>query len=256
MILEKKLMTRKRKKIQIGIPVKGQIFIFVILTVIYTVFFSNYFNISEVAIFESNKITTDNIIKTLTLDIKNKNLILLKTDFIKNRITNQYPQIKNLEINKKLPNTLHIKYDKFKQLAFLEQKELDTIFFTVNETGVIEQTQEKPIELPQIIIQGMKLEEGMQIITPTKLDFIVESINLLKKELNAKIKHIVYLPKAQETHLILENNTQIWLDMTFDYKQQINKLKFAKPHLNLEKYYEYIDLRIKSAKGHKIFYKE
>jgi len=249
-------MSRKRKKTQIKINTKAQILLIVILAIIYTVFFSNFFKITEVIILESNKISTSNLIQKVTLDIKYQNLLLLKKEIINTRIKNYYPQIKNLKISKKFPNTLQINYDKFANLAYLEQQELDTIYFTLNETGVISRSEEKPIELPKIILQGLKLEEGMQVITPQKLNFIVNSINLLKKDLNTNVKNIVYLPKAQETHLILENNTQIWLDMTFDYKQQINKLKFAKPHINLKNYYQYIDLRIKSAKGHKIFYKE
>jgi len=249
-------MSRKRKKIHLRFSIKSQIFLLIILASLYTTFFSNYFKVQEIIIFESKKISQDNLIKKITLDIKNKNIVLLKKEVLEQRIKNHYPQIKNLTIQKKLPQTIHIHYDNFKKLAFLEQKELEIQYFTVNETGVINISQEKPIELPQIILQGLKLEEGMQIITPHKLNFIVESINLLKKELNTTVKNIIYLPKAQETHLVLDNNTQIWLDMTFDNKEQINKLKFAKPHINLKNHYQYIDLRIKSAKGHKIFYKE
>lgn len=249
-------MSRKRKKTSIKINFKVQLTFLILLSCIYTVFFSNYFKIQEIIILESNKLTTSNLIKKITLDIKNQNIILLDKETITARIKNHYPQIKNLNISKKLPQTLQINYDKFANLAYLEQQELEMNYYTVDETGVITKSEEKPIELPKITLQGLKLEEGMQIITPTKLNFIVDSINLLKKELNISVKNITYLPKAQETHLVLENNTQIWLDMTFDHKEQINKLKFAKPHIDLNNYYQYIDLRIKSAKGHKIFYKE
>jgi cell division septal protein FtsQ len=249
-------MSRKRKKIKVHFSIKSQLILFIILGTIYTAFFSNYFKVQEVIILESNKLSSDNLIQRITLDLKNQNILLLKKDTISTRIKNHYPQIKNLHIKKRLPQTIQIHYDKFKNLAFLEQTELETSYFTINETGVITKSQEKPIELPQIILQGLKLEEGMQIVTPQKLTFIVDSINLLKKDLNTDVKNILYLPKAQEIHLILNNNTQIWLDMTFDHKEQINKLKFSKPHINLANYYQYIDLRIKSAKGHKIFYKE
>ena len=247
---------RPRKKNNFKISAKTQLVLAVILLAIYTVFISNLFRIQKINILESNKYQKDSLLNSLTLDVKKQNIILFKKNNLENRIKNHFPQIKNLELKKQLPQTLVIKYDKFEKLAYLEQTELETSYFTINETGLIEKTDIKPIELPKIILEGIRLEEGMQIITPEKLNFIVDSINHLKKELEVNTTEIKYLPKAQETHLITDNGTKIWLDMTYDYKQQLNKLKFAKPHINLQNKYQYIDLRIKSAKGHKIFYKE
>jgi len=140
-------------------------------------------------------------------------------------------------------------------LAYINDATSDNGFFTINETGILETKTEKPIDLPELIVPLDNLMEGMQVITQEKIQFMVDSYNHFKKETKVNISKIKYLPKAQEIHFILENNTQIWIDMTYDYKKQINKLLFAKENLDLSQYYQHIDLRIKSAKGHKIFYK-
>ena len=97
--------------------------------------------------------------------------------------------------------------------------------------------------------------EGMQVITTDKIQYMVDAFNYFKEKIKINIKQIKYLPQAQEIHFILETNTNIWIDMTYDFKSQINKLNFAKENLDLSQTYQHIDLRIKSAKGHKIFFK-
>ena len=74
----------------------------------------------------------------------------------------------------------------------------------------------------------MTILEGMQVITTDKIQYMVDAFNYFKEKIKINIKQIKYLPQAQEIHFILETNTHIWIDMTYDFKSQINKLNFAK----------------------------
>jgi len=247
--------SRRAKKYKIKLALPYQILIFIALLAIYLVNFSGIFLIKNILIFEEGKLTNNSNIENILIDVYKSNLILTNTENIERRITNQYPQINNLHVSKQVPDTLNINFNKFKTLAYINDATSDNGFFTINETGILETKTEKPIDLPELIVPLDNLMEGMQVITQEKIQFMVDSYNHFKKETKVNISKIKYLPKAQEIHFILENNTQIWIDMTYDYKKQINKLLFAKENLDLSQYYQHIDLRIKSAKGHKIFYK-
>jgi hypothetical protein len=246
---------RKTKK-NIQLSKKHIIGVFLILITAYILFFSAIFKIQSIIILESNKQIQDSIISKITFDIKNQNLILLKKRHLTKRITTSYPQIKELKIIKKFPKNLIIAYKKLEDLAYFSQQEIETKYFVVNQTGVIARTEAKPIDLPEIFLPGIKLEEGMQIITPEKIQFTIDALNYLEQQTKLNVQNIKYLPKAQEIHFLVDSGTYIWLDMSYDYKTQIQKLSYALSQLKPENSsYEYIDLRIKSANGAKIFYK-
>ncbi len=248
----KKRITKK----SIQVSKKHIIGIFCILVTTYVLFFSPVFKIQSVIILESNKQIQDSIISKITFDIKKQNLILLKKRQLIKRIVTSYPQIQELKIIKKFPKNLIITYKKFEDLAYFSQQEIEVNYFVVNQTGVITRVQAKPIDLPEILLPGIKLEEGMQIITPEKIQFTVNALNYLEEQTKLNVKNIKYLPKAQEIHFLIDSGTYIWIDMSYDYKTQIQKLSYALSQLKPDSNnYEYIDLRIKSANGAKIFYK-
>ncbi len=247
--------SRKSKKYKVKLSIPAQILVFISILIIYIINFSGIFNIKHIQVLEQNQVSNNSNIQNLLIDLNKNNLILTKTNNIKTRITNQYPQINNLKITKSYPDTLIINFDKFKTLAYVNDKSAANGFFTINETGILENQNEKPINLPELLIPQKNLVEGMQVITTEKIQYMVDAYNHFKAKLQINIQQIKYLPQAQEIHFILDNNTQIWIDTTYDYKNQINKLIFAKENIDLNTQYQHIDLRIKSAKGHKIFYK-
>ncbi len=94
------------------------------------------------------------------------------------------------------------------------------------------------------------------VLKTEELNYILDAKSYFEEKMNIKVKESNFLPKAKELRLFTDRNFQVWIDMSYDFKEQINKLKNAVPKINpYQVQYEYIDLRIKSAEGQKIIYR-
>ncbi|MBI2463983.1 FtsQ-type POTRA domain-containing protein [Candidatus Peregrinibacteria bacterium] len=249
-----KKQPKKSKKIWLVLPILAGTFM-----AIYGIFFSSWFNIKTITIKNENAAMNDSSAYENTLvSVKNKNLLFVRTEVIKAKIMEQYPELKNIEIKKILPDQLKITIEGYEIVANLintfenyEKK------FELNATGYLVMEDIENPELPYIMITTEKaLSLKTQVIKPDKLIFTLDAIKKFEEMFKMVILDAKYMEVEREVHLRTEKHFVVWLDMEKDLDEQLNKLKKAIPKLDIfSTPLEYIDLRIAGTNNDKLIFK-
>lgn len=226
----------------------------------YAVFFTEVFIIKKVLIFESEIESSNVQIRKIADPLRNGNLFLFSKEELAESIRKRANNLTNLTITRKIPDTVIIKYEKFKDVAnianLIGPAQVKKSFI-INEIGILTEQDKISTSLPTISVFSDKAYlVGDQIINTKDLKYILDAKNHYQEKFDMKIIETRYLPKPQEIRLVTERNFQIWLDIVVPYAEQFNKLKNAIPKINIyDGPLEYVDLRIQSAQGQKIIYK-
>jgi len=233
-----------------------------ILYITNALFISESLTIQTIQINENELPVNDHPIEGLLDSLKGSNILLLKTNDFEYYLEQQYPQYETLRISKNLPDTLTITLKTYPVVANLtvEVTDGDEQTFSLTAAGQTTNYEESNIiqaDLRTIIIESdQSLGESTFIMTQEKIAFILEAMQDFEDRFGMAVLHARYFDIERETHLWTERNFYVWLDMTADLDEQLNKLKKGLPRLNIyEVDLEYIDLRIAGINGEKIIYK-
>lgn len=235
----------------------------IILYITNALFISNNLTIQNIQIKEDNIILMEHPIEALLSDLKGSNLLLLNADNYEPYLRDKYPQYETLKIHKNLPDTLLVTLKTYPVVAKLtvEVPEGEDQEFLISSAGRTTSYEEvvtvNPETLRQIIIESdQSLGSGTEIISQDHLAFILEAMQNFEDRFGMEVLHARYFDIEREVHLWTERNFYVWLDITVDLDEQLNKLKKGLPRLNIyEENLEYIDLRIGGINGEKIIFK-
>jgi len=233
---------------------------FIILGILYFLFFTTYFQLKTIQIYEGEALSSNKQIRKLVDPIRKQNLLLIPKDKVAILLQNEVANMDQVRIQKKYPDTLIIQYQKFAEVANLinfNQNTEETQKFIINEIGIITESNRNDPGLKIIRTQSKKnYQLGDQILKREHIVYILASIQFFQEKFNLEVTETKFLPTARELHLKSERGFYVWLDITQKYETQIQKLKNAIPKIDIySDNFQYIDLRIESAKGDKIIYK-
>lgn len=236
------------------------IFLAIFIALIYTLFFTQTFNVKKILIYEGPEESTNIQIRRITEPLRNRNIILFSKNDLENLIKNRIDNITSLEIVKQYPDTVIIRYDRFSDVANITNligRLQVRKSFIINENGILVEEDKISSALPNITIQTESaFNLGENVINSDHLRFMLNAKNFFEERFDLKVTDIRYIPRAREIRFTTERDFEVWIDLTFDYREQINKLRNAVPKINVyEGPLEYVDLRIRSAEGQKIIYK-
>lgn len=226
----------------------------------YFVSFSNYFLIKDISVkFKEENDMNDKIdINKYIAPYIQTNLLFFDEKSIKAQAMKAFPQISNIEVKKVLPNHVKLEITTYEivaniinRLAGRERK-----FQILNSGYLIKEGNEDP-SLPYIVISSETLLQPLsQIISPDNLSYILEASKGFNEKFNMRVLDSEYLPIGREVHLRTEKNFLVWLDMEQPWGKQLNKLKQALTKLDIYQIpLKYIDLRIGSSNGEKVYYR-
>jgi hypothetical protein len=245
-----------------SLPVKKWLFyglgIIVVLAVLYTTIFTNFFQLKQWKIYGDDIIQENSKFEEFLAVHNGKNLAFLDTGKIETTIKSQYPEIKNLRIKKMFPDTLIMEYENFPEVANLFNIIGDTQKkFIINEIGLLVQ---QDFENPMLPYIKIKTEKALQLnesaIPREKLEYLLDSIYEYEDLFGMKVLDAEYKVEEREIHLKTEREFIIWLDTSLTLQEQYGKLKKALSELNIyTESLEYIDLRISSVSGERIIFK-
>jgi len=241
-------------------------FIFVFLIVIlYSLFFSDFFQIKEVVVSGNKKVLKEEIIKVAEneflkkkLFFPAKNILLVNLGNIKENILDAFPQIADVKIKRKLPKTLSFNILERKGVAqfcrafeLFTKEESQTVYqkcFLLDEEGVVfEEIIKDNIFLPKIVLsknqEKNELELGQEIIENQLLSGILDIFSQLK-DLNIETKEFLIVSEERINVKTLDN-WEIYFNPKEDLDWQLTKLKAVLKNIPLEKRndLEYIELR-------------
>jgi hypothetical protein len=236
------------------------IFIGLFLASAYLTFFTEIFYIKKILIYEGAKESNNLSIRKIVEPLRNRNLFLFSTDELKNTITERVDNLSNLQVQRKIPNTLIVKFENFKNVAnitnIIGKLEVKKSFI-INENGLLIAEDKISTTLPNISIKSEKAYNiGDQILKVENLKYILEAKKQFEEKFKIKVTETKFLPNPKEVRFVTEKGFEVWLDLLVPYSEQLMKLKNSIPKIDLYSgNLQYVDLRIQSAEGQKIIYK-
>lgn len=215
--------------------------------------FSGFFEVKKVTILRSSlELPLQEVEAKVNELVFEKNIFSIDTASLQKAIRDLVLDASRVEISKNYPAEIQVEIFKFPIIAELR---LGTEQIFLNENGY-QVTGELPSNDILTITLGENLElEDLQrqLVEPQHLSAMRDAVFYFESLTDLKVLSVKYFPVCREIHLKASENFDVWIDLTSDYRSQIDKLKIASEKLNLENTgLEYVDLRIRN----KIFYKE
>ncbi|MBU1089591.1 FtsQ-type POTRA domain-containing protein [Patescibacteria group bacterium] len=215
-------------------------------------YFSGFFDVQKVSVARSS---LDLPLEEIELSIRElafgKNIFGIEKDLLARAVRELRPDIARVEVHKKYPREIAVEVFKFPIVAELRSNS-ESIFLNENGFRVFGDASDRDTLQLTLGEEIDFADPEKQVINPAHLDLIREAVFYFEALTDLKILNTKYFPISREAHLKNEKNFDVWLDLTQDFREQLNKLVAAADLLKIsEKKYEYIDLRIRG----KIFIK-
>lgn len=227
---------------------------------IYWLYFSPYFNVSQVVMAERD-IAQEDLGGQIQAKLESqigKNLFTLDTDKLESQSRKIFPELETIEIKKNYPSTLEISFNQYPLVAnVVHESSAIKKNYIVNSVGYIMKEDFENPNLPYIYMRSDEpANPESQLIEANKLVYILESVIYFEDKFGMGIKSVEYLAIPREIHLLTARDFEIWLDVQMTPEDQLKKLKKAVVKLDIyNENLDYIDLRIAGANGDKIIYK-
>ncbi len=216
--------------------------------VVYFLFFSRFFNIEKVFVVGQERLQKEEIenlvknnLKRKILFFETKNIFLANLSDIEKKILSNFPQIFELKIKRKLPNSLIVELKERKEIASFCHGEC----FLLDKEGVVFEKNQENLNLPKIENEDFEgeIKLGEKILEKEILEKILQAKNKIE-ELEIEIEKI--LVSKENFYFFTKDGWKIILNPKEDIDWQVKKLEVAlKEAIPKEKrgLLEYIDLR-------------
>lgn len=227
------------------------IIIFIVLII--SLIFWPLFKIKFIEIIKQDNITNMTIAYKATDKFRWNSILNIKENDVLKRLKDYQQNIKDIDIDIALPDTLKINISSYKWIfnTIINEKS-----YIVTENGtLIPQTFSEELKELKIIkdFDKNKFIDYKKIFNTKFLSDIVLIVSSLKENIiEINISEIKYFITERELHIKTEKNTILIFNLNSNIKEQIEKISiFNKEHVNIDKNpIIYIDLRIKN----KVFY--
>jgi len=218
--------------------------------IFYLIFFYPLFQIKEIEISGNQKIFKENLENFLKEKINQnflffsstKSIFLINFSQIKKELFKNFPQIDEINLKRKFPNSIVLQINEKKPVAIFCKEEC----FFIDEEGIIF---ESTLIEPNFFILKKEIKGeiilGQEVIKKEQISKILEIDSKLKNELKILTKEILVVSEERFNVKNLEN-WQIYFNFKENLDWQLTKLRTVLekeiPH-EKRKNLEYIDLR-------------
>ncbi len=232
---------RKRLNLTLSAGLLGKIIVgLAVLTGIFLLFFSSYFKISEVMV-EGAKTVNANEIKSFIP--KGRNLILLKTDPIKDKIQKKYPQIKEIAVLKGLPNAVKIQIvEREGRLVWLTTGKR----YLIDPEGVVsrEVSEAESAGIPVVAdAKNITVSENQLLLSPDFIAFVSYLDQYFYEKTNLKPSGYFVDETTYDLSVTTDANIKIMFETVRSPESQLENLKKILANYR-DQIHEYIDLRV------------
>jgi len=236
--------------------------------VIYSLFFSGYLAITNIAIAGQENIQAENIEEEIRAHIDGRffnkvnknNLLLVSTSYLKKDLAAKFKKIDKIEIKRKFPSGL---------IVNISEKKLRMIFcsrekcFILDEKGnAFEEIGENSEEYNASSLSVLKdtsnpeVNPGEQILNPTYINFSENIKSKMEKELDINLSRECSTPNriSGDLRVVTEEGWSVYFDAGLNASKEVEMLKAVlneKIPQDQRGNLEYIDLR----SDNKVFFK-
>ncbi len=222
-------------------------------------FFGSFFQIKEVEISGNEKVLTVDLQNTIYplatrnfLLFSTKSIFLFPSNQTKEELSEKFPQIDQLVLKRKLPDSLVLEIQERKAMAvFCEESNGSASSpqdcFFIDEKGILFEEILGKVPLELIIIKSeieKPIDLGKEIIKEENLQRILEIRTKIEKNLKIDIKEVIL--SFEKLTVLISEGWEIYFDISGDVEWQLIELSLVlEKQIPLEKRgeLEYIDLR-------------
>ncbi len=222
------------------------VWVFLLWTSFYVLFFSHYFSIKSIDILREDDLVNIDLAYRWVEKFRYKPILFEDKSNITQAILSHQPNIKEIYIRKIMPDNIKIILKSFESIFWLEY---ENKFYEITQNGVVVPSKEKE-EIQKINIVWLNniwVIDYKKIFKETTIAKIKNIIDTLHQNNSfIDIKTVIYYYKEAEVHLIDQNEMRIIFDLNKEEEVQIEKLSiFNKNYASTVKIWiVYIDLRI------------
>lgn len=222
------------------------VWVFLLWTSFYVLFFSHYFSIKSIDILREDDLVNIDLAYRWVEKFRYKPILFEDKSNITQAILSHQPNIKDIYIRKIMPDNIKIILKSFESIFWLEY---ENKFYEITQNGVVVPSKEKE-EIQKINIVWLNniwVIDYKKIFKETTIAKIKNIIDTLHQNNSfIDIKTVIYYYKEAEVHLIDQNEMRIIFDLNKEEEVQIEKLSiFNKNYASIVKIWiVYIDLRI------------
>ena len=211
---------------------------------------SPYFKLKNVNVNRNNPNIDIEVIQTQLESFYGENLLFLSKPDIEQSLRETFPEFETITITDKWPDTISISID-IAPATFLLVNKADATFYTLTDKGVVlpSDTKEPESDLPSIELHQYPkpIQVRTSILAQDEIEFIQKTQEFVRTELKLTPKETKYLWAARELHIVVQEATELWFDITHPVEEQTQRLLWA---LDEIKFYsrppQHVDLRIPS----------
>ncbi len=220
------------------------IFLVIFTGLFYLFFYSGIFVVKNIVVDE----TLPSESKTILEELKGQNIFFIRSQNAEQKITNQFPEIQQIKIQRGLPNTLKISGgEHFPKIVWLSQERS----YLVDEAGLIFKEIQGPTDLA--IVKDNKdlaVNMGSQVVSPNFLDFITDLNNKFSNKIGFKITRFEINDTIFQANGVTDQGWYIKFDTTRPVDNQLEAVsKLIAEHKDEIK--EYADVRVEG----KVYFK-
>ncbi|MCS4486183.1 cell division protein FtsQ/DivIB [Staphylococcus americanisciuri] len=199
---------KKRRRIQLGVVLGLVLLVILILAYMYT----PVSIVKQVSVSGNHYVATDSVKKELNIT-KDTRVYSYDSSAAEARIKQQHALVKNVEIQKGLFNSLHVKIKEHEIIGIMTVKGKEV---PIIENGEILTNFKEPIPNEAPYLEGFKGTEKQKL---------VEALGKMSRTIRAQISEIVYEPKKNQPHLI-RLYMRDGIEVLGNTKTIANKLKY------------------------------
>ena len=220
------------------------IFLVIFAGLFYLFFYSGIFVVQNIVVDE----TLPSESKAILEELKGQNIFFISSQNAEEKITNQFPEIQQIKIQRGLPDTLKIGGgEHFPKIVWQTQERS----FLVDEAGLIFKEIQGPTDLA--IVKDNKdlaVNMGSQVVSPNFLDFIIDLNNKFSKIIGFKLLRFEINDTIFQVNGLTDQDWFIKFDTTRAVDDQLEALsKLLASHK--DEIREYADVRVEG----KVYYK-
>lgn len=224
--------------------------LFFILGILYFFLFSPIFQIKEINIAGIQKISKEDVLLKIENNLprtiflfKTTNIFLVHINQIEETLSQDFPQIESVMIDRKFPAALNIEFKEREGRALW----CDTICYLVDKEGVIFEEAVSDSELVRLQLETYadKAHLGQNIIQKDLLSSILEIESLIKERAGFEIGQAIIVSN-ERVNFKTKEGWEIYFNLREDFEWQATKLSLVlEKEITPEKRasLEYIDLR-------------
>jgi len=223
----------------------------IIGTIFYFLIFSSVFQIKEIKISGNQKVSNENLQEKISPQLtknfwrfSSRSIFLTNLSEIKENLFKDFPQIAEINLKRKFPNSLILEIEERRPEAIWCSNNL--CFFVDKEGIIFEEISEIPLNNIEIKeLREKKLELGEKVLEKEILDSIKTIETKLKENLKINIEEFI-ISSEERLNVKIKENWEIYFNLRKDINWQITELGLIlEKEIPLERRgdLEYIDLR-------------